>query len=47
MLRPADDAVLAIAETNWAFVTLATGTPLRIPAEVADAFTVVDDPLLD
>jgi len=40
--RPQDDVVLAIAETNWAFVNLKTLAPARIPAEVADCFTPVD-----
>ncbi len=46
VLRPSDGAVLAVAETNWAFVTLSTGMPRRIPPEVSDAFEVVEDPLI-
>lgn len=42
ILRPADGAILATAETRWAFIDYATGQPARIPAEVAQAFTVVD-----
>lgn len=46
ILRSSDDAVLAIAETNWAFVTLKTGMPRRIPPEVSQAFVIVVDELL-
>jgi acyl-CoA thioester hydrolase len=38
ILRPADHALLAKAETSWAFVNYATGKPTRIPAEIAGAF---------
>ncbi len=41
--RFADGATLATAETKWAFVHFATGRPLRIPAELCAAFTVVDE----
>jgi acyl-CoA thioesterase FadM len=34
--------LLATAETNWAFVDLAGGKPVRIPPEIAAAFTIVD-----
>ncbi|MGE0378999.1 MAG: acyl-CoA thioesterase [Planctomycetaceae bacterium] len=40
ILRPADDTLLAVAETHWAFVKLATGSPLRIPPEVLECFEV-------
>ena len=40
--RPADNALLATAETNWAFVSLQTLLPARILPEVADCFTPVD-----
>ena len=43
ILRPADDALLATAETRWAFINFSTRQPLRIPSEIADAFTLVDD----
>src|SRR5687767_249126 len=43
MLRPADGAVLAVAETNWAFLNLATRQPARIPADLAASFIVVTD----
>ncbi len=41
ILRPEDGALLATAETRWAFIDYATGQPARIPAEVAQSFTVV------
>jgi acyl-CoA thioester hydrolase len=41
--RPDDDAILARAETLWAFVDFATGAPARIPPELAGAFAVVED----
>lgn len=39
--RPADSAVLAVAETNWAFVNVRTGLPKRIPPDVTDSFELV------
>lgn len=44
ILRPADGALLATAETKWAFLDFTTGQPMRIPTEVIDAFQLVDDP---
>lgn len=44
VIRAADRTVLATAETRWAFIDLRTGAPCRIPAELGDAFPVVDDP---
>ena len=41
IVRGGDGALLATAETNWAFVDLTTGKPVRIPPEVAEAFVVV------
>jgi acyl-CoA thioester hydrolase len=41
IVRGADHALLATAETQWAFVDLTTGKPVRIPPEVAAAFVVV------
>ena len=38
IVRAADEAVLATAETKWAFVDYATGQPARIPPEVAEAY---------
>jgi len=42
ILRGEDGALLATAETNWAFIKYENGQPRRIPAELADSFTVVD-----
>jgi acyl-CoA thioester hydrolase len=42
LLRPADDALVATAETRWAFINYATGLPQRIPREVSEAFQLVD-----
>ena len=39
--RIADNAILAVAETNWAFVSLERHSPQRIPPEIRDAFDVV------
>ena len=41
IVRPRDKAVLAVAETNWAFVSRSKPFPQRIPQELADAFEVV------
>ncbi len=41
IMRSADGAVLAVAETNWAFIGLEHGVPRRIPAELAEAFEIV------
>ncbi len=43
ILRGTDETVLAKAETNWAFVDYRTGSPKRIPPEIARAFEVVAD----
>jgi acyl-CoA thioester hydrolase len=42
VIRPADGALLATAETRWAFIDYRTGQPVRVPAEVAEAFEVVE-----
>jgi acyl-CoA thioester hydrolase len=39
--RRGDAALLAAAETNWAFVDLVSGRPVRVSPEVASAFVVV------
>jgi len=39
IVRRADGALLAHAETNWAFVNSITGRPTRIPTEIVEAFT--------
>jgi acyl-CoA thioester hydrolase len=41
IVRKGDGATLATAETNWAFLDLASGKPVRIPPEVAGGFVVV------
>jgi acyl-CoA thioester hydrolase len=41
IVRPGDDAVLAVAETEWAYIGLAHRVPRRIPPELAEAFVVV------
>jgi acyl-CoA thioester hydrolase len=41
--RPADGTILAVAQTNWAYVTFATHAPCRIPKDVAEAFEIVPD----
>ena len=43
VLRPSDDAELAIAETNWVFVNIDNHLPRRVPAELRDAFIIVSD----
>jgi acyl-CoA thioester hydrolase len=43
-VRPGDQALLATAETMWAFIDYATARPARILPEVAAAFTVLADP---
>jgi len=42
ILRPADETLLARAETDWAFVDYATGQPIRIPPQVTAAFELVE-----
>jgi len=42
IVRHGDGALLATAETNWAFVDLTSGKPVRIPPEVGGAFVVVE-----
>jgi acyl-CoA thioester hydrolase len=43
IVRPGDeqDVVLAVAETQWAFIGLERHVPRRIPPEVASAFQIV------
>ena len=40
-IRRKDGALLARAETDWAFVNYATQKPVRIPPELANAFEIV------
>ncbi len=41
--RAGDAQVVARAETLWVFVSYATGAPLRIPADLKDAFEVATE----
>jgi acyl-CoA thioester hydrolase len=41
LIRHADHAVLAQAETDWAFIGLKHRVPRRIPDELASAFQIV------
>lgn len=41
--RPADGKTIVTAETHWAFVDLNSHKPTRIPADVLEAFEIVDD----
>jgi acyl-CoA thioester hydrolase len=41
ILRPSDNTVLAVAETNWAFIGLERHVPRRIPVELSGAFELV------
>jgi acyl-CoA thioester hydrolase len=42
IVRCCDGALLASAETKWAFIDYATGQPAAIPREIAQAFQVVE-----
>lgn len=42
IFRTSDGALLATAETRWAFIDYATRQPARIPREIADCFPVVE-----
>lgn len=41
IVTAADDAVLAVAETDWAYLGIKHHVPRRIPPEVSGAFQVV------
>jgi acyl-CoA thioester hydrolase len=43
ILRAADEALLAVAATNWAYIDFATGRLMRVPPEVVAAFEVLPD----
>ncbi len=43
ILRPSDDAVLAVAQTEWVFISFDKRTPLRVPEEIRQAFEIVAD----
>ncbi|MBM81749.1 MAG: thioesterase [Planctomycetaceae bacterium] len=40
--RPADNTILAIAETNWAYIGTKHRVPRRIPKELIEAFEVIE-----
>ena len=42
-VRVADGAILANAQTEWAFLDLRTGRPVAIPPEVLAAYVVVPE----
>ncbi len=42
IIRAADGKLLAKAATNWAYINFRSGYPKRIPAEVAEAFEIVE-----
>lgn len=42
-IRPRDGALIATAETCWAFVNLATGRPVKIPESIRECFLVVGE----
>jgi acyl-CoA thioester hydrolase len=44
IIRQIDGALLATAETKWAFINYATGQPHRVPTEIVGAFEVVEAP---
>jgi acyl-CoA thioester hydrolase len=41
IVRPADDELLATAETNWAFVNFERLFPQRIPPDILESFEIV------
>ena len=41
MVQTTDQVVLAVAETDWAFIGMQHRVPRRVPPEVAQAFLVV------
>jgi len=43
ILRQQDQALLARAETEWAYINFRTGYPIRVPQEVAESFIIVPD----
>lgn len=40
ILRPADGAVLLVADTDWVYVDVARGKPARIPHDVRSRFPI-------
>lgn len=43
IVRPADSALLARAETNWAFVRMSDLRLMRIPEDVSSCFEIVQE----
>jgi len=43
ILRIRDDELLAVAQTNWAFIGLEQRVPRRVPSELVSSFVVVPD----
>lgn len=43
-IRKKDGVIVAKAETLWAFISVETGRPIKLPKEVGDSFIKVDDP---
>jgi acyl-CoA thioester hydrolase len=43
LMRPSDNARLAVAATNWAFIDFRTGKLSRVPEVVSSAFEVIPD----
>lgn len=41
IVQSRDETLLAVAETNWAFIGLTLRVPRRIPAELIDSFELV------
>ena len=41
--RKTDDVVLAVGETDWAFIALEQRVPRRIPQELAESFELVTE----
>jgi acyl-CoA thioester hydrolase len=41
------DILVAVAHTNWVFIDFLSRTPKRIPSEIASAYRVVADSLLE
>jgi len=42
--RPSDGTILAVAATDWVFISYDKRIPKRVPDEVRDAFEIVDEP---
>ncbi len=42
IVRPADAALLAVAQTDWTFISFARRVPRRVPPEIQAAFELVE-----